>query len=448
MADQDDKTIPINAAEKIGPITALSDTTFPQHDKENNGLIDIPAGIIVEGRFQFMKQLDEGGCGTIFLVKDLTSGAQYALKAVSNKVKESSILNFEVQVMKRLKNKKNVCQLISSGRNNRFSYVIMTLLGQSLFDLVVQQKFFSKSTALRVSIQCLVGIKQLHEVGFIHRDIKTENFLKGYGTERIIYLVDFGLVREFVKINASGQLEQRKARARCAFRGTTKYASISAQENNEQGRSDDLISLLYCTAEFQKKLPWDFDEIEKVKAVKKETPIETIFPDLPELVACHTYLNGLNYYTRPDYFKVFTYYKNEMDKIGVQYEDPYDWETSKKPPQRSLRKKTVNIENVSPISEKKAGGSNRISNNNSNIIRNRLMKAKRSIRKTSRRIKNSFRKRNKIDEDSSNIINDNELLEKSLDLEGSNGNKKTNQNGVLTALEEIEAELKKNQIGF
>uniref|UniRef100_A0AAF5D0A8 Protein kinase domain-containing protein n=1 Tax=Strongyloides stercoralis TaxID=6248 RepID=A0AAF5D0A8_STRER len=432
MAEPDDKTIPINAVEKIGPITVISDTTFPVNEKENNGLIDIPPGIIIEGKYQFLKYIDEGGCGTIFLVKDTITGTQYALKAVSNKVKENSILNFEVQVMKRLKNKKNVCQLISSGRNSRFCYVIMTLLGQSLFDLIIQQRFFSKSTAIRVSIQCLLGIKQVHEVGFIHRDIKTENFLKGFGTERIIYLVDFGLVREYVKINSTGQLEQRKARTKCAFRGTTKYASINAQDNQEQGRSDDLISLLYY--------------IERVRAVKKETPPEALFPDFPELVTCLVYLYGLNYYTRPDYYKVFTHYKNEMDKLGASYDDPYDWEVTKRQTQRSQRKKIGIVDNnqVGP-ENKKQGLSNR-STNGGNLLKNRIARAKRSIRKTSRRIKNSFRKRNKTDDDS-NIINDNDLIEKSLDIDSTN-KKKDNLTPSMLSLEDIEQEFKRNIIGL
>ncbi|CEF61293.1 Asator [Strongyloides ratti] len=447
MADQDDKTLPTDGTEKIGPITSISDVTFPVHEKENNGLIDIPPGILIEGKFQFIKFLDEGGCGTIFLVKDIASNAQYALKAVSNKIRENTILNFEVQVMKRLRNKRNVCQLISSGKNSRFSYVIMTLLGQSLFDLIIQQKFLSKSTSLRISIQCLLGIKQIHEVGFIHRDIKTENFLKGVGNERIIYLVDFGLVREYVKFNSSNQLEQRKARIKCAFRGTTKYASINAHENQEQGRSDDLISLLYCTAEFQRKLPWDFDDTDKVKSVKKETSPETIFPDLPELAACLVYLYGLSYYTRPDYHKIFTCYKNEMVKLGVSYDDPYDWELTKRQTVKSIRKKPVNVDNVTPnIENKKPCPSNR-THANGNVLKNRIAKAKRSIRKTSRRIKNSFRKKNNKTDEDSNLINDNELVEKSLEAEESARKKDTSPLSILS-LDEIEQEFKRNIIGF
>uniref|UniRef100_A0A0N5CF31 Protein kinase domain-containing protein n=1 Tax=Strongyloides papillosus TaxID=174720 RepID=A0A0N5CF31_STREA len=447
MGDQDDKTLPINANDKIGPTTVISDTSFPFQEKENSGLIDIPSGVIIEEKYQFIKPLDEGGCGSIFLVKDTLSGSQYALKAVSNKVKESSILSFEVQVMKRLKNKKNVCQLISSGKNNRFTYVIMTLLGQSLFDLIIQEKFFSKSTAIRVSIQCLLGIKQIHEVGFIHRDIKTENFLKGHGTERIIYLVDFGLVREYVKINPSGKIEKRKARVKCGFRGTTKYASINAQENQEQGRCDDLISLLYCTAEFLKKLPWDFDDNEKVKSVKKETPTKDIFPDLPELASCLVYLYGLNYYVRPDYHKVFTFYKTEMDKLEVQFDDPYDWEISKNPTQKPLPKKKENNDSTTTVYDnKKKGGSNRTTKNGSNL-KTRIAKARRSLRKTSRRIRNSFRRRNNRnnDDSNSNIINENVFIEKNVETE--KANKKKEMSSSIN-LEEIEQEFKKNIIGL
>ena len=46
-------------------------------------------------------------------------------------------------------------------------------------------------------------------------------------------------------------------RAKAQFRGSSKYASIYAHQNEDQGRRDDLWSLFYVLVEFiEGVLPW------------------------------------------------------------------------------------------------------------------------------------------------------------------------------------------------
>ena len=53
-------------------------------------------------------------------------------------------------------------------------YMVMTLMGKNLFELKKQSNLgmFSAGCVSRVGIQVLYGVKQLHEVGYLHRDIK------------------------------------------------------------------------------------------------------------------------------------------------------------------------------------------------------------------------------------------------------------------------------------
>jgi hypothetical protein len=79
------------------------------------------------------------------------------------------------------------------------------------------------STQIRIGMQILYGLKQLHEVGYIHRDVKPANLAVGRkGPEaRIVHLLDFGLAREYILRN-EGKVEIRRPRKNTLFRGTTK----------------------------------------------------------------------------------------------------------------------------------------------------------------------------------------------------------------------------------
>lgn len=46
-----------------------------------------------------------------------------------------------------------------------------------------------------MKVQMLDSIEDLHDRGFIHRDVKPSNFLLGRGRKRHVYLIDFGLCK-------------------------------------------------------------------------------------------------------------------------------------------------------------------------------------------------------------------------------------------------------------
>ena len=93
---------------------------------------------------------------------------------------------------------------------------------------------FSLSTTLRLGYQILKGIEAIHEVGFLHRDVKPSNFAVGRtpSTMRHIFMLDFGLARQYT--NAQGEV--RPPRGAAGFRGTVRYASMNAHKNKEMGK--------------------------------------------------------------------------------------------------------------------------------------------------------------------------------------------------------------------
>uniref|UniRef100_A0A0N4ZEP9 non-specific serine/threonine protein kinase n=1 Tax=Parastrongyloides trichosuri TaxID=131310 RepID=A0A0N4ZEP9_PARTI len=280
-------------------------------------------------RFVITEKISEGSYGSVYVCKEKGTGKEAALKAemLSN---SGNCLKLEVQILKRLKGKRHVAQFISCGKCGNFCYMIMTLLGKSLSYYIYNCKLqFTMPTILRIILQSLYALKQIHESGFIHRDMKPANMTVGRGgiDKRIIHIIDFGLAREFVILD-NGRLRLRKPRDRCLFRGTIKYCSINALENAEQGRGDDLVSLFYICSEFSNQLPWSSATTKtQVLQIKKEVPDKELYPsDCETLGEILSYVKGIRYNQRPDYFYIYAKLKEELDQWGCMYSDPYDWE--------------------------------------------------------------------------------------------------------------------------
>jgi tau tubulin kinase len=93
------------------------------------------------------------------------------------------VLNMEVAVLKKLQGRNHVCKFYGCGRNDRFNYVVMELLGRNLAEMRRSQAkgVFSASTTFRLGMQMLKAIQNVHEIGFLHRDIKPvrSSFLLG-----------------------------------------------------------------------------------------------------------------------------------------------------------------------------------------------------------------------------------------------------------------------------
>ena len=77
----------------------------------------------------------------------------------------------------------------------------MELLGKSLGNIFTDNNnTMPVETVINYTRQMLAGITQLHRVGFLHRDIKPNNFALGLD-DRTVYMLDFGLARRFKDTN-------------------------------------------------------------------------------------------------------------------------------------------------------------------------------------------------------------------------------------------------------
>ncbi|PAV90708.1 hypothetical protein WR25_05493 [Diploscapter pachys] len=296
-------------------------------------LVQLAPGTQVE-RWTIEKKLGEGGFGAVYRCYDATG--KYALK-VEGINEQIQVLKMEVFVLAELtkRGSRHFCRIEDKGRYGNFNYVVMTLVGKSLQDLrkgSPGQKL-TVACSLSVGIQALEALEDLHNIGYLHRDVKPGNYTIGraeLNELRKVYILDFGMARKFT--NEQGVI--RKPRQAAGFRGTIRYAPIACHQQKDLSRKDDVETWIYMQVELTaSRLPWkDIQDMKQVGDYKQRVrnpayTAELFPPPCPsgELRQILSMVDSLQYFDAPNYQAIYQLMRRALQNCG-QPEFPYDWE--------------------------------------------------------------------------------------------------------------------------
>lgn len=103
---------------------------------------------------------------------------------------------------------------------------VEALLHSGSSGLTQEKKTFTEETVLMLGIQMLSRLDSLHCKGYVHRDIKPDNFVMGVNnTKNFLFLIDFGLAKMYIDPIARRQLPISSGHE---FVGTNNFASIAS----------------------------------------------------------------------------------------------------------------------------------------------------------------------------------------------------------------------------
>ncbi|KAK2946060.1 putative Tau-tubulin kinase 1 [Blattamonas nauphoetae] len=198
------------------------------------------------------KVIGKGGFGLVS--KCSWKGLDLAMKRDPKKHRNSS-LKLEATILQECQGLPHFPLIYHSGVVDSNTFLTMELLGNNLRTLSsrLPSRTFSAQTVAFIGLQCLESIQLLHSKGYVHRDIKPRNFVVGRGPKaNTIFLIDFGLAKPFNPFDSAVKRTNGHG-----FRGTIRYASVSAHRGYELCPVDDLWSLLYTLVFLSKgELPW------------------------------------------------------------------------------------------------------------------------------------------------------------------------------------------------
>ncbi|OMO90069.1 hypothetical protein CCACVL1_07523 [Corchorus capsularis] len=280
--------------------------------------------------YKLDRKLGKGGFGQVYVGRRISGGIgctgpdafEVALKLEHRNGKGcSSGPPYEWQVYSTLNGCYGLPLVHHKGQLGDYYILVMDMLGPSLWDVWnSNNQMLTEEMVACIAVEAISILEQLHLRGFVHGDVKPENFLLGQpGTsnEKKLYLIDLGLASKW-KETASGRHVDYDQKPD-VFRGTVRYASVHAHLGRTGSRRDDLESLAYTLIFLLRgKLPWQgymgenkgFLVCKKKMATSPEMLCYLCPPPFQQFLEIVT---NMKFDEEPNYAKLISLFHNSID---------------------------------------------------------------------------------------------------------------------------------------
>ncbi|AQK59255.1 casein kinase 1-like protein 4 isoform X1 [Zea mays] len=291
---------------------------------------------IVGSKYKLGRKIGSGSFGEIYLATHVDTYEIVAVKIESSKTNHPQLL-YEAKLYNALQGGTGIANIKWCGIDGDENILVIDLLGPSLEDLFVYcGRRFSLKTVLMLADQMITRIEFMHSKGYLHRDIKPDNFLMGLGRKaNQVYVIDFGLAKRYRDSATNRHIPYRENKN---LTGTARYASRNTHLGivllPEQSRRDDLESIGYVLLYFLRgSLPWQGlkaatkkQKYDKISEKKLSTPIEALCKSHPvEFASYFHYCHSLTFDQRPDYSFLRHVFRELFEREGYQFDYVYDW---------------------------------------------------------------------------------------------------------------------------
>ncbi|KAF1443639.1 Serine/threonine-protein kinase Nek5, partial [Pygoscelis papua] len=188
-------------------------------------------------KYEIIKKIGEGSFGKIFLAKGKVDNEQCVIKEINvtqMPVKEKEASQKEVILLAKMKHANIVTFYASLQEKNKLYIVMEYCDGGDLMKRINMQHgvLFNEDQILSWFVQISLGLKHIHDMKILHRDVKAQNiFLSNNG--KVAKLGDFGIARQ---LNSTMEFAHT-----CV--GTPYYLSPEMCENRPYNNKTDIWSL-------------------------------------------------------------------------------------------------------------------------------------------------------------------------------------------------------------
>jgi len=221
-------------------------------------------GTVVDGRYEVLDVLGEGGMGTVYRIRHKALERPLALKALRRDLSQDADLPARfIQEAKAAAavEHPNVVQITDFGTlGTGQPYFVMELLeGDALSQIIRDHGPLTVARAVGITIHVAEALSAAHTAGVVHRDLKPDNIhVRRIGAQDVVKVLDFGLA----KIAGTSKL----TRAGMVF-GTPHYMSPEQAAGEPSDHRVDIYALGVVLFEMLTgKLPFEAESFTGVLA--------------------------------------------------------------------------------------------------------------------------------------------------------------------------------------
>ena len=189
-------------------------------------------------KYCLLNELSHGEFGKVFKAKHKLSYEEVVIKI--EKKSDVGLLLYETKMYNYLKNYPFISKLRNFYNYLDYNILIIDYNGETIFQIKNSISDYNSREKInlinKIIIELIEALKQLHELNYIYRDVKPQNFC----FKNSIKLIDLGFCFPFIENHVHIKNEKKKN-----IIGTPNYISKNIIDLNTPSRRDDIESLIY-----------------------------------------------------------------------------------------------------------------------------------------------------------------------------------------------------------
>jgi predicted Ser/Thr protein kinase len=177
---------------------ALNDDSAEACFTCGRALTALTQGSVIGKRYEILSPLGKGGMGMVYKAHDQELDETVAIKVLraefANTGEMAKRFRHEIKLARKVSHR-NVCRIHDYGEDGGVRFISMEYVEGTDIKQLARDKggYLEANEAFDVAIQTADGLQAIHDVGIIHRDLKTSNIMRDH-TGRV-RLMDFGIAK-------------------------------------------------------------------------------------------------------------------------------------------------------------------------------------------------------------------------------------------------------------
>ena len=273
---------------------------------------------MISNKYRLIQKLSQGQFGIIYKAENIRTNEFVAIK-FETKQSITKTLKNEAKIYQYLGKQNGFPQLKWYGTEEKYTYLVIDLLGLTLSDIITRYKKLSLKTTLILGIQIISRIQLLHNKCLLHRDIKPNNFLFGLNKQtNKLFLLDFGFSKRY---DYNGKhISEKKI---TSIIGSPNFVSLNVHNNIEPSRRDDLESCIYVIIYMlYGNLDWFGKNMNTMADLKLQLTNKMEFSFLKHMLE---YVRSISFDEKPNYNLLIHLLVDTFNQNGFINDNLFEW---------------------------------------------------------------------------------------------------------------------------